>query len=184
MLFDALLRQEFKISKDRDFIFSILHSVFRWRLTMPSNGLLSLSLIYCLYSWCCSSEHYLCPLLPEHSSSSCPASPQVLQRCSSAGQSMACAAGVHLFPHPGLSTFPFWVSGGSCWLIPAFVLVFLDSSSALGPPGLVSFANPVTTHSIPSSKALVKMLNRSGRGRPTHSSSAYRQLGSLPWQPD
>lgn len=42
---------------------------------MPSNGLLSLSLIYCLYSWCCSSEHYLCPLLPEHSTSSCPASP-------------------------------------------------------------------------------------------------------------
>lgn len=60
-----------------------------------------------------------------------PSSP-LLQRCSSASQSLACtAAGFHLFPGEGLGICPCWVSEGSCWPIPLFVKVSLDGSVAL-----------------------------------------------------
>lgn len=60
-----------------------------------------------------------------------PSSP-LLQRCSSASQSLACtAARFHLFPDEGLGICPCWVSEGSCWPIPLFVKVSLDGSFAL-----------------------------------------------------
>lgn len=149
---------------------------------MPSKGLLSLSLIYSLCSWWCSPECYLSPLLPEHTTSSCPPSPSIplLQRCSSAGPSMACtAAGAHLFPDAELGICTFWVSEGSCWPIPPFAWVFLDSSSAL------DFIDSSTQ-----SGAICKLSDHAlhslwqGLDKDAKQVRSNRQLSPLPSKPD
>lgn len=176
MLFGTLLRQEFKTSKDRFHLFHIALNIsmkahnakdlfaFPWSTACVCGD--AAQNIICLL--CCQST------LPAHVS-------QPLKSCRDAPQRASLLPVLMQFICFQVQDSAFFLSEFQKVPVGSFLhlSLFLDSSSALGLLSLVSFANSVTTHSMPPGKA--KMLNKSGQGRPMHSSSAYRQLSPLPW---